>query len=92
MKKPHLGTCGRVAQQERIRHDVVDVEELDRCQRAPDFLPAACEVRAMQDIHQRPLQTCYSHGYTRALGVEHARVLSPGAAQGCGKPRSPENL
>ena len=91
-EQPDLRGRGRIVQQERVIHDLIDVEEFNRFQRAPDFLPASREVRAMQDVHQRPFQTCDAYCHTRALGRQDAEVLRAGAEKRFRKLGSPEDL
>ncbi|MCK7505529.1 MAG: hypothetical protein MZV70_16615 [Desulfobacterales bacterium] len=91
-KEPHLRPGGRVSEQERVLHDLVEVEELDRLQRPPDFLPASRQVRTIQDVHQGPFQTRDPQLHTGALCGRNADMHFSSRGGEPVETASPENM
>ena len=55
-KEPHLRRSGRISEKACIRHDLFEVEEFNRLQRPPYFLPASREVWTIQHVDQSSFQ------------------------------------
>src|SRR2546428_6708886 len=69
----------RRAQLERVVDDRVEIEELDRLQRAPDLLPAAAVLGRVEHVDERALQCRHAN---QAPGMALLEDTADGTPQG----------
>src|SRR6266496_6615137 len=84
-KEPDASDGERRAELDRIRHDRVQIEELDGLQGAPDLFPPTAVFGGIEHVDERPLEGRHA---SRAASVAVLYDATPGVgerAQGPGK-------
>src|SRR5574338_142621 len=84
-KEPHASNGERRAELDGVRHDRVEIEELDGLQGAPDLFPPAALFWGVEHIDEGPLE---GRNASRSAGMAVLDDATPGVgerAQGPGK-------
>src|SRR5216683_3731434 len=78
------------AQLERIVDDRVEIEELDRLQRAPDLLPAAAVLGRVEHVDERSLQRGHANESAGMTLLQETAGRTPRSPQPCRQQYSDE--
>ncbi|BBO88023.1 hypothetical protein DSCOOX_12030 [Desulfosarcina ovata subsp. ovata] len=76
-KKPHFRPGGRISEQERVFHNLIEVEKFYGLHRPPYFLPTSREVWTIKHIDQGPFQGRNPQFLTGSLCGRNTEIFFP---------------